>query len=313
MSERFSFGEEKVAAVGEVELAYQQMGDPDGEPMLMIMGLGAQMIYWPDGFCAMLAERGFHLTRFDNRDAGRSSQIVAPDAPSVIAAFGGDRGRIPYTLEDMAADAAGLLDLLGIERAHVVGASLGGMIAQTLSFRHPDRVLSLCSIMSNTGSPDSGQPHESAMAALMTPLPIDTREHFVEGFLAARRAIGSTGFEIDEDALRKLAERCFERGVHVDGTARQFLAIIASGNRTEALRGTSPAAARRRPRFPAPSCSSSRAWDMTSRAASGRRSSARSWRTRSALARLHRAASSDTLAAMRRGGLWAFSSRRRRR
>src|SRR4051794_878802 len=146
------------------------MGSAADPALLMIMGLGAQMIYWPDGLCELLAGRGLHLIRFDNRDAGRSTKIVARQAPSVMAAIAGERSGIPYTLDDMAGDTAGLFDALGIEKAHVIGASLGGMIGQTLAVRHSERVLSLASLMSTTGNRAVGQPHAETIPALMTPL-----------------------------------------------------------------------------------------------------------------------------------------------
>ena len=232
-----AWSEERMAPVGEVELAYQEMGDAAGEPTLMIMGLGSQMIYWPDGLCELLAARDLRLIRFDNRDTGRSTKIAAPDAPSVMAVIAGARAGIPYTLDAMADDTAGLLDRLEIERAHLVGASLGGMIAQMVAVRHPERVLSLASIMSTTGNPAVGQPHPEAIPALLTPLPVTDREAFARGLLAARKVIGSRGFEVDEEATLDLARRAFDRGISTDGTARQFLAVAGSGDRTEWLRG----------------------------------------------------------------------------
>ena len=228
------FAEERMTRVGEVELAYQLIGEPTGEPTLMIMGLGAQMIYWPDGLCAKLAGEGLRLVRFDNRDAGRSSQIEAPGAPSLMAAFGGARQGIPYDLDAMAGDTVGLMDALEIEAAHLVGASLGGKIAQTVAAGHPERVRSLASIMSTTGDGAVGQPHPEVVPSLLTPFPRD-RDGYMDAFVAARGMIGSRGFPVDVDVTRDLAGRAFGRGFHPEGTARQFLAILASGDRTAQL------------------------------------------------------------------------------
>jgi pimeloyl-ACP methyl ester carboxylesterase len=225
--------EERIAKVGEIELCYQSFGDPGRKPMLLIMGLGSQMILWPDGLCRMLAERGFLVIRFDNRDVGRSTKLSG--TPSLTAAVSGQGHDAPYTLDDMAADAAGLLGELGIEAAHVAGASQGGMIAQTLAIRHPERVISMASIMSTTGDRRVGQAHPEAIPALMTRLPHD-RESYVSVFAQLRKAIGSPGFEVDEGHLRRLAERCYERGYFPEGTLRQLVAVVASGDRTDELR-----------------------------------------------------------------------------
>jgi pimeloyl-ACP methyl ester carboxylesterase len=232
--ERIQFSEERVVQVGEIELAYQAVGDPHDPAMLMIMGLGAQMIYWPDGLCELLASRGFHLIRFDNRDSGHSTKLSDAGAPSLMRMLAGERDGVAYTLTEMASDAAGLLDHLEIPRAHLVGASLGGMVAQTLAVEHPERVLSLASIMSTTGAEGVGQPHDEIVPLLLTPMPAE-RNGYVSSFLAGRAAIGSRGLGSDEAATRRLAERAYERGYFPDGTARQLAAIIASGDRTPAL------------------------------------------------------------------------------
>jgi pimeloyl-ACP methyl ester carboxylesterase len=226
---------EQMAEVGELKLAYETFGDRGDPAMLMVMGLGSQMIFWPDRMCEMLAEQGFFVIRFDNRDAGRSTKLDEAGVPSLTRVLGGDRSEAPYTLDDMADDAAGLLDELGIEKAHVVGASQGGMIAQTLAVRHPDKVISLASIMSSTGNREVGQPHPEGLQALMW-RPRDDAAGYADDFVAARRLIASSGFEVDEEATRELAARAFERGRSVDGTMRQLTAILAAGNRTEDLR-----------------------------------------------------------------------------
>ena len=228
--------EERFAGVGDVQLAYETFGDPADPPVLMVMGLGAQMIFWPEELCQMLADRGYFVIRFDNRDVGRSTKLDGHAPPPLIKLLSGELTGAPYLLGDMATDAVGLLDHLGIERAHVVGASMGGMIAQQIAIDHPERVLSLASIMSTTGDRAVGRPTPAAVQALMTAPPRDL-EGYVEGFVAARRVLGSPGFGLDEQRTRRLAERCFGRGYFPDGTARQFAAILASPDRTRELRG----------------------------------------------------------------------------
>jgi pimeloyl-ACP methyl ester carboxylesterase len=229
------WSEEKFADVGRgIELCYQTVGDPDDGPMLMIQGIGSQMIGWPDRFCELLAERGFFGIRSDNRDSGRSTWLTDFGVPSVTAAWEKRLERPPYLFTDMADDCAGLLDALGVDAAHVVGASLGGFVAQTLAIEHPERVLSLASIMSSTGSSRVGQPTPAAMQALMTRLP-DDHDGYVEGIVAARRVIGSTGFEQDEAWIRETAGRAYDRGYNPDGTQRQLVASICSGSRHDRL------------------------------------------------------------------------------
>jgi pimeloyl-ACP methyl ester carboxylesterase len=200
------------------------------------MGLGVQMLGWDAEFCEELAGRGFHVVRFDNRDVGRSTKIEGGRPPDLGAAIAGDVSSASYRLEDMADDCAGLLDHLGVEVAHLVGASQGGMIAQTLALRFPERAKSLVSIMSSTGSRQVGQPHPEAIPALLTPSPAD-RDGFVNFVVSVWRVIGSPEFDRDEDGLRLRAGASWDRGIHPQGTARQLLAILASGDRSEALRG----------------------------------------------------------------------------
>jgi len=185
-----------------VDIAFERFGDLRGPPVLLIMGLGTQMLGWPDGFCAALADRGMHVIRFDNRDIGLSTHMTDAPAPDVGAALTGDPSSASYKLSDMARDTVGLLDSLERPSAHVVGASMGGMIAQTLVIEHPDRVRSLTSIMSTTGDPSVGQPTESAMAALLSP-PAASREEAIERTLAIVRVIGSPGFALDEAEIRR--------------------------------------------------------------------------------------------------------------
>jgi pimeloyl-ACP methyl ester carboxylesterase len=220
--------------VGEIELAHESFGSPEDTPLLLVMGLATQMIGWPDDFCRMLAERGLYVVRFDNRDIGLSTHLDSAGAPDVLAVMGGDHSRVAYRLADMAEDTAGLLDALGLDSAHVVGASMGGMIAQTLAIRHPERVRSLTSIMSTTGDPAVGAPAEAALGALLAP-PATDRESAVQRAVDTYRVIGSPGFEFDEAGLRERAGLSFDRAYNPAGVARQLAAILASPDRTADL------------------------------------------------------------------------------
>src|SRR3954465_6744194 len=227
-------GEQMVRVSDEIELCYETFGDPSKPTALLIMGLATQMIAWPEEFCEQLAGRGFHVVRFDNRDAGPSTHLKGrpPTARELLT-----RSSKParYRLSDMADDAAGLLRELDLEPAHVIGASMGGMIAQTLAARHPDSVLSLTSIMSNTGSRWKGQP-----SPLLYPIflrrPKEGREEAVKRTVKVFEAIGSRGLPKDMDMIRDLAERAYDRDHDPSGPGRQLAAIIASGDRTEELR-----------------------------------------------------------------------------
>jgi pimeloyl-ACP methyl ester carboxylesterase len=227
--------EELTAPVNGIEIVYQTFGDAADPTILLIMGLGVQMLGWDERLCELLVERGFQVVRFDNRDVGRSTKLSEEPRANLVAALSGDLRSASYRLSDMAADSAGLLDHLAVEAAHVVGASQGGMIGQTMAIERPERVLSLTSIMSTTGDPSVGQPHPEAIPALLTRPPAD-REGFAESVVGAWRVIGSPGFDGDEDALRARARASFDRGIDPDGTGRQLVAILASGDRTEALR-----------------------------------------------------------------------------
>ncbi len=226
---------ELIAPANGIEVAYEPFGDPGDPVALLVMGLGVQMLGWDAELCELLAGRGFYVVRFDNRDVGRSTKIEGGPRPDILGAAAGDPSSASYTLDEMADDCAGLLDHLGVEGAHVAGASQGGMIAQTLAIRHRERVLSLVSIMSTTGDRAVGQPHPEALPALMTRPPAD-REGFAEFVVGTWKVIGSPGFDPDEEALRARAGAVYDRGIHPDGTARQLVAILASGDRTEALR-----------------------------------------------------------------------------
>ncbi len=228
----------QMAKANGIELCYEIFGAPDAKPLVLIMGLGAQMIHWDDEFCLDLAARGFRVIRFDNRDVGKSTKMsggkplrplellklqifkVAPEAP--------------YKLWDMANDAVGLLDALGIKAAHVVGASMGGAIAQELAMQHPDRVLSLTSIMATTGNPKLPNPTPEAMTVLLAPPP-KTKEEYMERYSATWRVLRGGSFPLGEANDRERAERTYARGLNPAGFGRQLRAILASGSRKERL------------------------------------------------------------------------------
>lgn len=221
------------AAANGIELAYETFGDPGDRPLLLVMGLGTQMLAWHDEFCSTLAGRGCFVIRFDNRDIGLSTHLTDAPVPNLMAAFAGDTSSASYRLEDMADDTVGLLDALRLPSAHVVGVSMGGMIAQTVAIRHPDRLRSLTSIMS-TPAPSIGGATAEALAVLMAP-PATNREEAVARALSAYTVIGSPDFPLDEQWLSGVAARSYDRGYDALGVARQLLAIHASGDRTEAL------------------------------------------------------------------------------
>jgi pimeloyl-ACP methyl ester carboxylesterase len=216
-----------------LELEYESFGDPARPPLLLVMGLSYQMIEWDDALCALIADRGFWVTRFDNRDIGLSSKLDELGPPNLLAVMSRTAAP-PYTLEDMAADSVALLDALGIEAAHVVGVSMGGMIAQLIAIGHPERVLSLTSIMSTVGGPNVVQPRPALSAALVAP-PGRTRKERVEHSLENRRLIFGTVMPFDEDRARVKAERAVDRCFSPDGAARQLAAVIAAPDRTAAL------------------------------------------------------------------------------
>jgi pimeloyl-ACP methyl ester carboxylesterase len=225
---------EKFADIGRgVTLCYEEFGEAEDPPVLLVMGLATQMIAWHEDFCTELAGRGFRVVRFDNRDIGRSTHMDFPP-PSTGQLFRRRVGPEQYSLSDMADDARGLLRKLGLEPAHVVGASMGGMIGQMLAAEHPEAVRSLTSIMSTTGSRWWGQPAPSIYKYLLRRPPAD-RDAYVERAAEIFGVIGSTGFERDEAYIRERAAHSFDRGYDVRGGGRQLGAIVASGNRTRKL------------------------------------------------------------------------------
>jgi pimeloyl-ACP methyl ester carboxylesterase len=227
--------EERLAPVNGIEIAYQEVGDPDAPPLLLVMGLGTQMLGWDEEFCALLAERGFRVVRFDNRDIGRSTMLESGGVPSRLDLFLGRRESAAYLLSDMAADTIGLMDHLGIDSAHVVGASMGGMIGQTLAIGHAERVRSLVSIMSTTGSRRVGTPTLKAFGALLAKAPRG-RDEYIERIVKTFKVVGSPAYPMDEPRFRELAGRLYDRSHNPKGVLRQMHAIGASGDRTAALR-----------------------------------------------------------------------------
>jgi pimeloyl-ACP methyl ester carboxylesterase len=226
--------EQVCTVAGDVDVCYETFGDPSQPALLLTMGLATQMIGWHEDFCRALADRGFHVIRYDNRDVGRSTSMGGR-APTLLQLLRRDKRAAAYTLEDMAGDGIGLLDHLEIERAHVMGASMGGMIAQTMAAHHHDRVLSLVSMMANTGARWSGEPSPRLYPVLLKPAPRD-RDAYLDHAVWVFSKIGSPGFPPDEADLRALAGQSFDRGINPAGTGRQLAAIIASGDRTPLLR-----------------------------------------------------------------------------
>ncbi|MFT3851272.1 MAG: alpha/beta hydrolase [Ilumatobacteraceae bacterium] len=228
-----------IARNGDIEICYETLGDPSGQPLLLVHGLGAQLIGWADEWCQAFVDAGRFVIRFDNRDAGLSTKLrgVTVDLPAVMAAWAGDGEMpvVPYLLSDMAADAVAVLDACGVERADVVGASLGGMIVQTIAIEHPDRVRTLTSIMSTTGEPAFYQSVPEVRAALLTAIPTD-RDGAVAATVERSRLMSSTRYFDPEEAAARTGA-AYDRMFFPEGTLRQTAAIRASGSRDAALRG----------------------------------------------------------------------------
>ena len=218
-----------------VKLCYETFGDPSDPAMLLVMGLGTQMLGWHHEFCETLAGRGYFVIRYDNRDVGRSTHFRDVKPPGVLELGTRRFKNLAYTLADMADDGLNLLDQLGIERAHLVGASMGGMIAQTMAVRHPDRILSLTSIMSMTGNRRVGNPALRVYPIFLGRPPRD-RDAYIERISKTFDLIGSPGFERDDDEMRRLAGLSYDRDPTTGGTPRQLAAILAAGDRTDDLR-----------------------------------------------------------------------------
>jgi len=221
-----------------IQLEYDTIGSPALPPLLLIMGLGGQLIHWDDDFCRQLADRGLYIVRFDNRDTGLSTRFEAAGLPDMSEMLDARlRGRsipAPYTLDDMADDAAKLLEALDIDKAHICGSSMGGMIAQTIALRHPQRLLSLTSIYSTTGNPDLPQPQPAAMEALLTPPPAE-RQAYIDFNVITMQAIAGAGFPFDEQFIRRVSARAYDRAFYPPGVGRQMMAVMAQQDRTAAL------------------------------------------------------------------------------
>ncbi len=230
-----SLGAVRFAEGGEIEIAYETFGSSDDPTLVLISGLGSQLLGWDMEFCLELAGRGFRVVRFDNRDVGLSTHLHEAGVPDLSPLLRGQPiTAAPYLLADMAQDVADLLTALEIERAHIVGASMGGMIAQEVAARHPERTLSLTSIMS-TPSPGVGAPTPQALAVLLAP-PATTEEEAATSAVAVSRVIGSPDYPADEARLRAAAAEAFRRASDPGGFTRQLAAIQVSGDRTEGLR-----------------------------------------------------------------------------
>ena len=223
-----------------IEIEYETFGNKSDPALLLIMGLGAQLTLWPESLCQGLASQGFHVVRYDNRDVGLSTDFDKWGVPDIMGAFmklmKGEKVATPYLLDDLAKDAIGLLDALGIDRAHMVGASMGGMIAQIVAARFPQRTRSLVSIMSTSGrlGLPTGKPEAVAMLSAQPAGP--AREQLIAHGIKLRTVIGSPGFPADPAELRALVERNIDRRYYPAGAARQYLAVIASGDRVELLK-----------------------------------------------------------------------------
>jgi pimeloyl-ACP methyl ester carboxylesterase len=219
-----------------VELCYRTYGDPTGEPMLLIMGLGSPLNWWDPELCSMLVRRGYFVVAFDNRDVGRSSKVPGRVTRAMLVrAFTGLPARAPYSMGDLADDAFALLDHLGIDSAHVVGVSMGGMIAQTMTIEQPARVRSLTSIMSTTGRRRVGWQHPKLFPALLRPLR-PGREAYGDSSVEMWKLIGSPGYRGTEERVRAIADETYDRGLAPAGTLRHMMAVLTQPNRSERLR-----------------------------------------------------------------------------
>jgi len=226
----------RTAANG-IEIEYETFGDASDPALLLVMGFTAQLIGWDEAFCRALADRGFHVIRYDNRDCGLSTKFdgVEVDILALMAAReGGPVPDVPYTLSDMSDDGLGLLSALGIEKAHIVGASMGGMIVQTMAIEHPERVLTMTSIMSSTGEPEYFQSDPAAMEVLLTPPPTE-RSEYIDNAVTASKLFASPRY-YDENKVRDRAARSYDRSFYPEGAGRQMGAIGGSGDRADGLR-----------------------------------------------------------------------------
>jgi pimeloyl-ACP methyl ester carboxylesterase len=224
------------AATNGLELEYETFGNQGDPAVLLVIGFAQQLISWDVGFCSQLAARGFYVIRFDNRDVGLSTKMTALGRPNIPAVLGGDYATVKYGIEDMADDAAGLIAALGVGAAHVVGVSMGAMIAQALTIRHPDHVKSLVSIMSTTGDPSVGHATPDAFAVL-TQRPPKERDEYIEQGLRVWQVLRSPGFPHDDNRSRAQIAAAYDRSFFPEGAVRQFAAIASQRDRTASLRG----------------------------------------------------------------------------
>ena len=218
----------------EITIAFERMGNPENPPTILIMGAGAQMISWHNDFCKCLVDRGLFLVRFDSRDSGNSTHFTNAPAPDFSAVMKGDFDTVSYTLSDMAADTIGLLDFLGLEKVHLVGASMGGMIAQKIAIEHPGRVKSLTSIMSTTGNSSVGQADFSILSKQGMP-PFHDREEYIKWRVKSMNALSSPNYLFDEEWVRESAALSWDRDHDPLGMTRQAVAVLKSGDRTKEL------------------------------------------------------------------------------
>lgn len=221
-----------------IQIEYETFGDPKEPPLLLIIGFAGQLIFWDDELCEQLAQHGHYIIRFDNRDVGLSSKLGEAGVPDIGALLRGEAIDPPYTIEDMADDAVGLLDAIGIEKSHICGMSMGGMIAQAVAINHPQQVLSLISIYSTTGNPELPPPTPEAMEVLLSTPPVE-REANIEHAIKLFRKIAGPGFPFDEKWHRKLAGQAYDRAFYLEGAARQLAAIFTQKNRKPALASVS--------------------------------------------------------------------------
>ena len=238
MSQEILHNDPAEVTVNDVRIAYDTFGEPSAPPLLLVMGLGGQMIAWDEEFCNQLAAQGYWVVRFDNRDVGLSTRFDELGIPNILemiqAQAMGETIKPPYLLKDMADDTVGLLDALGIGSAHIVGVSMGGMIVQEMVIYHPERVRTMTSIMSTTGNPDLPPSKPEAMAMLMEPAP-EGRTEYIQNSVRASQVLNGPEIPLDLDRVREKAGLAFDRGLSPAGTTRQLAAILGSGSRKIAL------------------------------------------------------------------------------
>ena len=221
-----------------IEIHYETFGDPSAKPLLLIMGFGSQLIHWDEEFCEILAKRGHYVIRYDNRDVGLSTKIDEAGTPDFLKAISsfqkGEKVQAPYTMDDMADDAVGLLDALKISSAHICGCSMGGVIAQYIAINHPSRVLSLTSMMSTTGNPDLPPLNPEAMKLFLLPVP-SKRDAYIKDYVKREKVMYGPIIPLDEERRRLYAAKAYDRCFYPQGNTRQIMALLTSGNRKPAL------------------------------------------------------------------------------